>query len=60
MKDISKCTGIVPIKDSKITSLTFCPLRHTCRRYNSSNSKYQSYIEAPYNVETKECELELK
>lgn len=58
--DISKCTGIIPIKDKKLQSLTFCPLRTTCKRYTCIASKYQSYIEAPYDVETKECKFELK
>lgn len=38
MTDISKCTGIN------------CPVKEKCYRYTASESKYQSYVVAPYKI----------
>lgn len=45
MSGISKCSG------------ENCPLKETCKRFTSTPSLVQSYINFKYNKEQKNCEF---
>jgi hypothetical protein len=62
MSDITHCNGQHEDGHQQTYTriITVCPLRHTCLRYTEVHSDWDSWMQAPLDPVTGECEYYLE